>query len=158
MSETYIEIMIQSLKKKIQVLDQIIELDELQKEQLEDAAASADDFDQTVENKATLIQQLEQLDSGFDKLYSRVKAELEENREAFTDQIAEMQELIRVITDRSVKIQSQEARNKNLMTQKFTQVKKQVKEVRTNTKVANQYYRNMTRVNYIDPQFMDNKK
>lgn len=158
MSETYIEIMIQSLKKKIKVLDQIIELDELQKEQLENPTASADDFDQTVEDKATLIQQLDQLDSGFDKLYSRVREELQGNKEAFTDQIAEMQELIRAITDRSVKIQSQEARNKNLMTQKFAKVKKQVKEVRTNTKVANQYYRNMTRVNYIDPQFMDNKK
>lgn len=158
MSETYIEIMIQSLKKKIQVLDQIIELDELQKEQLEDPLASADDFDQTVEDKAALIQQLDQLDSGFDKLYSRVKEELQGNKEAFSEQIAKMQELIRSITDRSVKIQSQEARNKNLMTQKFAKVKKQVKEVRTNTKVANQYYRNMTRVNYIDPQFMDNKK
>ena len=158
MSETYIEIMIQSLKKKITVLDQIIELDELQKEQLENPLASADDFDQTVENKAALIQQLEQLDSGFDKLYSRVKEELQGNKEAFTEQIAKMQELIRIITDRSVKIQSQEARNKNLMTQKFAKVKKQVKEVRTNTKVASQYYRNMTRVNYIDPQFMDNKK
>lgn len=158
MSETYIEIMIQSLKKKIKVLDQIIELDELQKEQLENPTASADDFDQTVEDKATLIQQLDQLDSGFDKLYSRVREELQGNKEAFTDQIAEMQDLIRAITDRSVKIQSQEARNKNLMTQKFAKVKKQVKEVRTNTKVANQYYRNMTRVNYIDPQFMDNKK
>ncbi len=158
MSETYIEIMIQSLKKKIQVLDQIIELDKLQKEQLEDPLASADDFDQTVEDKAALIQQLDQLDSGFDKLYSRVKEELQGNKEAFSEQIAKMQELIRSITDRSVKIQSQEARNKNLMTQKFAKVKKQVKEVRTNTKVANQYYRNMTRVNYIDPQFMDNKK
>ena len=158
MSETYIEIMIQSLKKKIQVLDQIIELDELQKEQLEDPLASADDFDQTVEDKAALIQQLDQLDSGFDKLYSRVKEELQGNKEAFSERIAKMQELIRSITDRSVKIQSQEARNKNLMTQKFAKVKKQVKEVRTNTKVANQYYRNMTRVNYIDPQFMDNKK
>ena len=101
---------------------------------MEDPLASADDFDQTVEDKAALIQQLDQLDSGFDKLYSRVKEELQGNKEAFSEQIAKMQELIRSITDRSVKIQSQEARNKNLMTQKFAKVKKQVKEVRTNTK------------------------
>ena len=42
--------------------------------------------------------------------------------------------------------------------QKFTEVKKQVREIRSSQKVVNQYYRNMMKTNYIDPQFLDNKK
>ncbi len=158
MQETYIDIMLQSLRKKEQVLDCIIELDNLQKEQLEDEALTVEDFDKTVEEKAKLIEQLEQLDSGFDKLYDKVKDELATNKSAYANQIGQMQEHIRNITSKSVEIQAQEARNKELMMQKFAMVRKKAKEVRTNSKVANQYYQNMMKINYVDPQFMDNKK
>ena len=158
MEQTYIDIMIQSLNKKIQVLDKILELNQLQKEQLEDPKADVDDFDQTVEGKSKLIEQLEQLDSGFDKLYDRVKEELKGNKEAYADKIKTMQECIRQITDKNMEIQAQEMRNKDLMTRKFAFVRDSAKTVRTNTKAASQYYKNMMQLNYVDPQFLDNKK
>ena len=65
MSETYLAIMLQSLKKKEQVLDEIIRLNDLQKKQLTDQATPVDDFDKTVEDKSACIDQLDQLDSGF---------------------------------------------------------------------------------------------
>ena len=65
--------------------------------------------------------------------------------------------LLKSITDKSVQIQSQEARNKDLMTAKFTSVKKQAREVRKGQNVVNKYYKNMTNTNYVAPQFMDNK-
>ena len=52
MSETYLAIMLQSLKKKEQVLDEIIRLNDLQKKQLTDQATPVDDFDKTVEDKS----------------------------------------------------------------------------------------------------------
>lgn len=158
MEQTYIDIMIQSLNKKIQVLDEILKLNQLQKEQLEDPKADVDDFDQTVEGKSKLIEQLEQLDSGFDKLYDRVKEELKGNKEAYADKIRTMQEYIRQITDKNMEIQAQEIRNKDLMTRKFAFVRDSAKTVRTNTKAASQYYQNMMQLNYVDPQFLDNKK
>ena len=158
MPEAYIDVMLQSLKKKEQILEQIISLDDRQKKQLEDSRCTADEFDATVEEKAGLIEQLEQLDDGFEKMYERMKGELQENRTAYADQIQEMQELIRSITDKSVQIQAQEARNKDLMVQKFARVKRQAKEIRSNNKATTEYYRSMSQVNYIDPQFMDNKK
>lgn len=158
MPEAYIDVMLQSLKKKEQILEQIISLDDLQKKQLENPECTADEFDATVEEKAGLIEQLEQLDDGFEKMYERMKGELQENRTAYADQIRKMQELIRSITDKSVQIQAQEARNKDLMVQKFARVKRQAKEIRSNNKATTEYYRSMSQVNYIDPQFMDNKK
>ena len=158
MQNTYVDIMLQSLKKKLQVLEEIKRLNVLQKELLEDDRADADEFDKTVEDKGKLIEQLEQLDSGFDKLFERVREELQEHKEDYKPQIAGMQEAIRKITDLSMELQAQEAKNKDLMTRKFVSVRQKAKIVRTNTKAASQYYQNMMQLNYVDPQFMDKKE
>ena len=158
MEQTYVDIMIQSLKKKIKVLEEIKRVNVVQKELLENDRADVEDFDVTVEAKSKLIEQMEQLDSGFDKLFERVREELQANKPAYTNQIKEMQTCIRKITDLSMEIQSQEAKNKDLMTQKFVSVRQKAKVVRTNSKAASQYYKNMMQLNVVDPQFMDNKK
>lgn len=157
MSEQYVDIMLQSLKKKEQVLKEIIDQNQRQREILEDINGSAEDFDATVEAKTKLIEQLEQLDSGFQKLFDRMKEELEGNREAYADQIREMKQYIRSVTDKSIEIQTQEARNKDLMTSKFASVKKQVKTMRKSSAAVNEYYKTMSKLNYVDPQFMDGK-
>jgi len=158
MEHTYVDIMIQSLEKKIKVLEEIKKQNQLQKDLLEDEGAEPDAFDKTVEDKAALIEQITQLDSGFDKLFQRVKETLEEDKEAYGAKIQKMQSLIRQITDLSMEIQAQESRNKDLMTRKFVSVRERAKVVRTNSKAASQYYQNMMQLNVIDPQFMDNKK
>ena len=157
MSEQYVDIMLQSLKKKEQVLKEIIDQNQRQREILEDINGSAEDFDATIEAKTKLIEQLEQLDSGFQKLFDRMKEELEGNREAYADQIREMKQYIRSVTDKSIEIQTQEARNKDLMTSKFASVKKQVKTMRKSSAAVNEYYKTMSKLNYVDPQFMDGK-
>ena len=158
MEQTYVDIMIQSLNKKIQVLDKIIEKNQLQKEILENPEGTVDEFDQVVEDKSALIEQLEQLDSGFDKLYDRVKEALKTDKEAYVDKIAQMQDAIRKITEKSMDIQTQESRNKDLMMQKVAFVKNTAKKLRTNKKAVSQYYQTMMQLNYVDPQFLDNKK
>lgn len=158
MQGTYIDIMIQSLEKKIQVLDVIIAYDDVQREQLEDSGLTTEAFDEVVEKKSQLIEQLEQLDSGFEKLYQRVREELLEDKEKYRVQIQRMQELIRQITDKSVQIQTQEAHNKELMTRKFTGIKERSKKARVNYKAASQYYKNMMQSSVVDPQFMDENK
>lgn len=155
---SYLDIMVQSLTKKLAVLDAIEKVNMQQKEILEDDLSSPDAFDKTVDQKSEYIDQLDQLDSGFDKLFDRVKELLETDRESYRDKIIQMQELIRQITDRSVDLQKQEARNKELMTNRFAQVKHRAKSVRANSKATTEYYKTMMKSGLIDPQFMDNKK
>jgi len=69
-----------------------------------------------------------------------------------------MQESIRRITDKSVQIQAQEARNKELMKKKFSTIRRQVKDIRTNQGALKRYNQAMKKVEYIDPHFLDNKK
>lgn len=154
----YIPVLIQSLKKKNEILDVIVMLNKRQKEQLENPNLDPDDFDKTVEEKAKLIDELNQLDDGFQEVFEKVREDLEQNRAQYAGEIKEMQDYIRRLTEKSASIQAQEMRNKDLMTQKFSTIKKQAREVRTSQKVVNQYYKNMMKTNYIDPQFTDSKK
>ena len=143
MPETYIAIMLQSLRKKEQVLDEIIRLDDRQRITLEGSERPVDEFDETVEAKSACIEQLTQLDSGFEKLYAQVAEELDQNRDNYKEEIRSMQECIRRLTDKSVKIQAQEARNKQLMREKFSTIHRQAAEVRKNSRAITGYYNSM---------------
>ena len=143
MPETYIAIMLQSLQKKEKVLDEIIRLDDVQKKVLTDNNCTVDEFDETVEAKSACIEQLNQLDSGFQKLYAEVETEIKDNREKYSAKIKKMQECIRSVTDKSVKIQAQEARNKELLKEKIANVHKQATEVRKNSRAITGYYNSM---------------
>ena len=158
MQRQYIGIMIESLRRKLAILDEILECSKGQKALLENPNLEPEEFQADVRKKAELIEKLEQLDEGFDALYQRVKEELQENKEQHIEEIRQMQELIRRITEQSTQIQTTELRNKECVEAKFASVRKQAREVRNSQKIVQQYYRNMQKINYIDPQFMDNKK
>ena len=154
----YIPIMIQKKKKKEEVLDNIIRINQRQKEELDNPSLDPDDFDATFAEKEKLIDQLDTLDSGFQELFEKIRGDLTRNQKEYREEIAQMQECIRRLTAKSADIQTQEARNKTLMEQKFASVRRQAREVRKSQKIVNQYYKNMMKTNYIEPQFTDNKK
>ena len=53
--------------------------------------------------------------------------------------------------NKSVKIQSHEVRNKDLMTLKFASIKKQAREVRVGTQAASRYDKSMSGTGYMEP-------
>lgn len=158
MEKLYIHILVESLEKKIRILDGIISANQEQREGLEDPNLDPDDFDKTVAKKAAYIEELDQLDKGFEELFARVREELNTNREKYKTEIQTMQGLIRKITDKSLMIERQELQNKELMEKKFAAVRSQAREVRKSQKIVNQYYKSMMKNSMLDPQFMDNKK
>ncbi len=99
--KNYVNILLQDLKKKKQVLDKIVQANRKQQYALEDPNLDPDDFDVIVEEKARLIQQLEQLDDGFTQIYERVREPLQTQKELYADEIKEMQQLIRQLTEKS---------------------------------------------------------
>lgn len=154
----YLAILQQSLEKKIQVLDLIIEKNKEQRILFTDETLPPERLDENVKEKGELIDQLNQLDAGFEQVYNRVKEILGNDKESYRDEIKRMQELIREITDKSTMIQAQERRNYDLAVQKFSAVKKEIRQARTTTKAASQYYKNMSKMNVVDSQFLDQKK
>ena len=157
-NNSYIEILKQSLTKKIELLDTIIALNVLQKDILENPDLDPDELEENLNRKAELVEQLSKLDDGFSQIYDRVLADLTENRGAYSEDIAQMKRDITAIMDKSTAIQSQEKRNQVLMQQKFTSVKKQIKEVKKSRQAVNSYYRNMMKMGAPEAAFLDDKK
>lgn len=157
-NNSYIEILKQSLTKKIELLDTIMALNVLQKDMLENPDLDPDELEENLNRKADLVEQLSKLDDGFSQIYDRVRADLTENRGVYSEDIAQMKRDITAIMDKSTAIQSQEKRNQVLMQQKFTSVKKQIKEVKKSRQAVNSYYRNMMKMGTPEAAFLDNKK
>lgn len=154
----YIAVLKQSLAKKVEILDTICALNVEQKRMLEDPELMPEELEENFRAKGELVDQLVALDDGFEQVYDRVKEELTHHKERYASDILQMQKDISRITERSADIRAQEQRNKSLMEQKFATVKKQVREVKNSKQAVNSYYKNMMKMNYVDPQFMDNKK
>ncbi len=156
--QEYVEIMMQSLKKKLAVLGEIRIKNEEQRILLLDENLNPEDFEKNIESKAKLVESLSMLDEGFDNIYERIREEINGNKEKYSDQIQKFQYLIRDITAASSSIQAEERRNYQLAQSKFSDIKKQIREVKSSQSAVQQYYKNMMKVNYIDAQFMDDKK
>lgn len=154
----YIYVLIQGLEKKVRVLNLILTENHKQRQLLNDPELDPDDLEKNLDEKAEYIEQLRVLDDGFEQVFARVKEELDSNRQAYAKDILRMQELITQITEKSNQIKTEELRNRDLMVQKFSEVKKQIREVKSSQKAVNQYYQSMMKLNYVDPQFMDDKQ
>ena len=159
MEERYLSVMIHSLEKKLGVLEQIIEKNEEQADCFKrDDRESEALIDKSITAKGELIDELLKLDEGFSSLYEAVKEELKANPGGYASEIGKMQELIRKITEKSVKVQTQEQQNRLLATQYFRMAHKRVNSTRATHSAADLYRKNMKRIAVVGPQFMDRKK
>lgn len=156
----YLQIMIESLQKKQQVLDAIMRANDRQTAILHQDEADWEAFDEYAEQKTELIDQLDQLDDGFESLYNHIKEALSDDagRTAYQNEIRQMQDLIRELTEKSMSIQASEARNKQLVEQKFARQRQQLKTGRLSSKAAMDYYKNMRQTGNLQAQFLDSKK
>ena len=155
---SYIEMMIDSLNKKIAVLEEIDKLNNEQKvlfEQGENMDESA--YDISIERKSDLIDELLRLDNGFVSLFENVKREMGDNKSKYSAEIKLIQDRIRRITDLSGTIEVTEKRNKAVAEKYFNESRLRIKESKQNSGAAIKYYQNMRGKNNITPQFFDSK-
>ena len=154
----YLDVLIQSLRKKLVLLNRISILNREQREILQDEDAAPDDFDINVRDKADLVDQIVALDAGFDEVYAHIKNLMERDHSAYEEQMAQMRELIRLIMAKDVSVRAEEQRNYELAQRKFASVKSKVRELKASQKMVNSYYQNMMKQSRFEPQFMDRKK
>ena len=82
MTEDYLQIMIESLEKKIDVLDRVLELDKRQIAIALEQPFDLEKYDKTMDEKGVLIDELNRLDDGFTSTYERVRDEVQANPKA----------------------------------------------------------------------------
>lgn len=154
----YLQVLEESLHKKMTVLEQIEDMNMRQEQILSMETVQEDDFDLSIEEKGRLIEELNKLDEGFESLYARIKEQIAEGKEQYKAQIGTLQKLIAEVTEKSVSIQAQEARNKTLVERFFAGRRQELRKGRRSSKAAMDYYHSMNQSQTVQPQFMDKKK
>ncbi len=156
--EQYLDAMIQSMNEKSDCLKQLLDMTAEQEKALAKENIDWDTFDRLIDEKETVIDRLGQLDDGFQAVFDKIRDELEGKKALYKDRIAKLQGQIRVVTDQSNALIAAEQKNKELMENATSIERKRIRQTRANAKAATNYYNNMNRINYIDPQLMDKKK
>lgn len=159
MTKQYLNVLIDSLRKKERILSELITKNEEQaeilgKEEFDEAA-----FDVNSEEKGRLIKQLNPLDEGFEAVFGHVEEELstEQGRQAYKKEIQQMKDLITSITEKSMTIQAGEQRNKKALENYFSKERERIRSGRTGSKAALNYYNNMKNRTFVPPHFLDSK-
>ena len=156
-NKKYVDIMIQSLERKVSVLKNIKECNKKQEELLNNEEVDVDIWDKMVDEKSPLIDEINLLDEGFDEVYERIKEDLTNNKEGYKAEIEAMKKLIGEITSLSMAIKAQEARNKSKAELHFGRLRKKGRTIRQSNRAAEVYNTSMKKLNAIDPQFLDRK-
>lgn len=153
--------MIESLKKKSELLADLIEYNEKQHDTVsgkEFDDVDWDAFNLLIAQKDAAIERIIKMDEGFQSLYDRVKEQLNEDRSKYAGQIKEIQKLIEKVTGQGVKITTGEERNRKIIEKLFSGRKKEIKRTRNSLKVANSYAQTMSGDFGMDFSSQDIKK
>lgn len=156
--DNYLQLLDESLIRKMDILEHIEQCNKEQEEILLAPEVSMELFEGTIDQKGQLIDELNDLDAGFEQLYDRIREQIQNNRDAYKAQIAGLQTKIRQVTEKSVSIQAQEQRNKRLAEAYFAGEKNKVRSVRKGSKAAMDYYKSMSGGSVMTSRVMDRKK
>ena len=154
----YLNVLEESLHKKLELLNKIQVYNEAQQQVFSGEDVQVDRFDEYIDEKGKLIEQVLLLDEGFETLYANLSEELKNNRGKYTEQIKCLQELVKQVTEKSIAVQAQEARNKALIEAYFAREKELIGQGRRSSTVAYNYYANVNKAVQAQPQFMDSRQ
>ena len=137
--ESQLTILSESLDRKLEVLQKIQEYNKRQEETFSAEKVDISQFDAAVEEKQRLIDEVVRLDDGFEIMYEKLAQELEGNRQRYAAQIKELQAKVTKVTELSVSVQAQEARNKKLVEHYFARERAGIGQRRKSAKSAFDY-------------------
>ena len=156
-NSNYLMIMVESLTKKIEILEKLLEYTKKQEMLLEEEEFYMEEFSKLLDKKGELIDVLNTMDQGFEQVYERMEEEIKGKKEEHSHEILLMQERIRTITDLSIKLQELEYKNKEKVEMQFSQKKNEIKTFRQSKDNVNKYYRVMSKTQVVDSAFLDKK-
>jgi len=154
----YINILKDTLKKKMQLLDKIVEETTFQEVSLSLDEIDIGAFQEGVERKDFLIEQLNKLDDGFELVYERFGEAIKANKSMFQGDILEIQDYIRKIMEKSSLLQSKEKGNKAKFEKYLVDKKAEIRNFKVSNQAVSNYYKNMSESYRGEAVFLDKKK
>ena len=110
-TQNYVDIMIDSLVKKEELLKQIVDYNEAQQTIVTAPEFKEEAFEKNVADKGEVVEKILQLDEGFNSVFNRIKEELQNNKKKYAKDIERLKTLVASVTELGVRIQAQELRN-----------------------------------------------
>lgn len=156
--EIYLDMLQDSLKNKLEILDRIMGYQREEAKMLRGEEMDMEAFDRNIHDKVALAESIDALDDGFEKVYGRVRKEMIDHKEKYAVQIRAMQDMIGEISEKNVLIQAEENRLRLEVDNFVKRESAALRLRRDNGKAARSYYNNMKKLNYVGSQFMDKKK
>ena len=157
-NSVYVTMMVDTLKKKEQILRSLLERTKEQETLLRSEELDQDAFTATIEAKGSEIDEINEIDEGFDVLFRSVKQEFASNRDEYRSQIKEMQSLIGEISDLGVQIQALEKQNSERFKMYLSDKRKEIHDFHVNSRTASNYYQNMANAHTTDQSYFFNKQ
>ena len=156
--EQYLNSLIEGLKAKENMLDELTKLTEKQQAIVSEEKIDWDAFDAIVDEKSDIIEKLNQNDEGFTAIFDRIKDDLKSQMGKYSSYIDQIKSGIANVTNKSTSLMALEQRTKTRVENAFKKQKKEYNNSKTSSRVATNYYNAMNRMNFVDPQLMDSKK
>ena len=156
-NSNYLMIMVESLSKKIDILEKLLEYTKEQELLLAEDEFSMEEFSGLLDKKGELIDVLNTMDQGFEQVYERMEEEIKGKKEEHAHEILLMQQRIKTITDLSIKLQELEYKNKEKIEVQFSKKRNEIKTFRQSKDNVNKYYRVMSKTQVLDSAFLDKK-
>lgn len=154
----YLELMKDSLVKKEKVLFSIVQLTKKQETLLGEEEFNNEAFDELINQKSLLIDEINKLDEGFDLIYKRIAEQVKENPAIYRESIEKLQELIRLLVDKGIEIETAERRNQVKFDMKVSKSREKIKSYNLNSSAVTKYYSNMSGNTTENTYFLDQKK
>ena len=142
-NSVYVQMMADSLKKKEHILEFLYKKTAEQETILRSEDPDLEQFQQTIDEKGNQITQLGQLD--------------EQNRSNYKEEIMEMQDRIRRVSELGMKIQVLERQNSERLKGFLAKKKGEIRGTRMGGRTASSYYQNMANAHKSDQSYYLNE-
>ena len=157
-NRTYVNMMVDVLRRKRSILEQLLKDTKKQEQLLLEEKMDVDAFNALVENKGTQIEELNEIDEGFDALFQRVKSEIMSHREEYQFQIETMQSLISEVSSLGVSVQALEQQNSERFRAFLARERQEIRKFHVNNRTASAYYQNMPNIHRDNQSYFLNER
>lgn len=154
--EAYLFVLKDVTLKKIEILDQVLEMTYLLEEAILKFPLSYDLLIDLVSQKSMLVNELEQLDISFETTYQNVESVIKDHYNQYKNEIKIIQELIKQLMETSIQLSALETKVKQGFDELRRKQRSDIQKYHVNKKITSNYnpYQHMK---HIESIFFDKK-
>ncbi|MCH5272767.1 MAG: flagellar export chaperone FlgN [Lachnospiraceae bacterium] len=155
---TCFKILEDTIQKKEQLLNTLLELTKAQETVLTGEKFSMEEFTELMDKKEPHIQKIEKLDEGFEAVFKKMKPAVDDYKKEFEPRIKAMQQQIKTVLEKGAALCALEEKNKARLEICLRDRRQEIKSFKKSSQMVSSYYKNMAGSAGDKSLFMDKKK